>query len=166
MKKKYTISIFTEHFIGILNQITIIFTRRGVNIDGLTASESKEDGIYRMTIEVTTDEAQVVQLVKQIERIIDVIKAFYYVDDEVVFQELALYKLPVSSLEPRLEKVIRQFNAHIISAEQDFVVIELTGHKEDTQALLEILKDFDLLEFARSGRVAVSKPMQTLDQYL
>jgi acetolactate synthase I/III small subunit len=166
MKKKYTISIFTEHFIGILNQITIIFTRRGVNIDGLTASESKDDGIYRMIIVVTTDEAQVVQLVKQLERIIEVIKAFYYEDDEVVYQELALYKLPVTSLDPSLEKVIRQFNAHIISAEQDFVVIELTGHKEDTQALLEILKDFNLLEFARSGRVAIAKPMQTIDKYL
>jgi len=166
MKRKYTISIFTEHFIGILNQITIIFTRRGVNIDGLTASESKDDGIYRMIIVVHTDEEQVVQLVKQLERIIEVIKAFYYVDEEVVHQELALYKLPVSSLDPSLEKVIRQFNAHIISAEQDFVVIELTGHKEDTQALLEILKDFNLLEFARSGRVVIAKPMQTIDKYL
>jgi len=166
MKRKYTISIFTEHFIGILNQITIIFTRRGVNIDGLTASESKDDGIYRMIIVVNTDEEQVVQLVKQLERIIEVIKAFYYVDEEVVHQELALYKLPVSSLDPSLEKVIRQFNAHIISAEQDFVVIELTGHKEDTQALLEILKDFNLLEFARSGRVVIAKPMQTIDKYL
>jgi len=166
MKKKFTISIFTEHFIGILNQITIIFTRRGVNIDGLTASESKDDGIYRMIIVVHTEEAEVIQLVKQVERIIDVIKAFYYVDEEVVYQELALYKLPVTSLDPSLEKVIRQFNAHIISAEQDFVVIELTGHKEDTQALLEILKDFNLLEFARSGRVAIAKPMQTIDKYL
>jgi len=166
MKKKFTISIFTEHFIGILNQITIIFTRRGVNIDGLTASESKDDGIYRMIIVVNTEEAEVIQLVKQLERIIDVIKAFYYVDEEVVYQELALYKLPVTSLDPSLEKVIRQFNAHIISAEQDFVVIELTGHKEDTQALLEILKDFNLLEFARSGRVAIAKPMQTIDEYL
>jgi acetolactate synthase I/III small subunit len=163
---KYTISVFTENFIGILNRITLIFTRRGVNINGITASESREDGVYRLTIEVTTTEHQIVQLVNQIERIIDVIKAFYYKDAEVVFQELALYKLPVSSLDPGLEKVIRQYNARIISAEKDFVVIEMTGHKEDTQELLSILKDFNIMEFARSGRVAVSKPMQTLDQYL
>lgn len=163
---RYTISVFTENFIGILNRITIIFTRRGINIDALTASESREDGIYKITIELTTSEEQVIQLSKQIEKIIDVIKAFYYTDDQVVYQEIALYKIPIESLEPGLEKVIRQFNAHIIAAEKDFVVIEFTGHKEDTQSLLEILKEFNILEFARSGRVAVAKPMDTLDKYL
>lgn len=163
---RYTISVFTENFIGILSRITLIFTRRGINIDGFTASESKEEGMYRITIEVTTTEEQVIQLARQIEKIIDVIKAFYYLDDEVVFQEIALYKIPVSSLDPGLEKVIRQYNARIISAEKEFVVIEMTGHREDTQELLEILKEFDILEFVRSGRVAVAKPMETLDKYL
>ena len=152
--KRYTISVFTENFIGILSRITLIFTRRGINIDGFTASESREEGVYRITIEVTTTEEQIIQLTKQIEKIIDVIKAFYFLDDEVVYQELALYKLPVSSLDPGLETVIRQYNARIISAEKDFVVIEMTGHKEDTQELLEILKGFDILEFVRSGRLA------------
>ncbi|AWW31492.1 acetolactate synthase small subunit [Echinicola strongylocentroti] len=163
---RYTVSLFTENFIGILNRVTLIFTRRGVNIDALTASESKEDGVHRITIEVTTTEDQVLQIVKQTEKIIDVIKSFYYKDDEVVYQEIALYKIPISSLDPGLEKVIRQYNARIISAEKEFVVIEMTGHKEDTKALLEILKDFNILEFARSGRVAVAKPMGTIEQYL
>ncbi len=163
---RYTISLFTENFIGILNRVTLIFTRRGVNIDALTASESKEDGVHRITIEVTTTEDQVLQIVKQTEKIIEVIKSFYYRDDEVVYQEIALYKIPISSLDPGLEKVIRQYNARIISAEKEFVVIEMTGHKEDTKALLEILKDFNILEFARSGRVAVAKPMGTIDKYL
>ncbi|GGF18879.1 acetolactate synthase small subunit [Echinicola rosea] len=163
---RYTVSLFTENFIGILNRVTLIFTRRGVNIDALTASESKEDGVHRITIEVTTTEDQVLQIVKQTEKIIDVIKSFYYKDDEVVYQEIALYKIPISSLDPGLEKVIRQYNARIISAEKEFVVIEMTGHKEDTKALLEILQDFNILEFARSGRVAVAKPMGTIEQYL
>ncbi len=120
----------------------------------------------RITIEVTATEDQVIQIVKQTEKIIDVIKSFYYRDDEVVYQEIALYKIPISSLDPGLEKVIRQYNARIISAEKEFVVIEMTGHKEDTKALLEILKDFNILEFARSGRVAVAKPMGTINQYL
>ncbi|GAB3647478.1 acetolactate synthase small subunit [Echinicola sediminis] len=163
---RYTISLFTENFIGILNRVTLIFTRRGINIDALTASESKEDGVHRITIEVTTTEDQVIQIMKQTEKIIDVIKSFHYRDDEVVYQEIALYKIPIGSLDPGLEKVIRQYNARIISAEKEFVVIEMTGHKEDTKALLEILKDFNILEFARSGRVAVAKPMGTIEQYL
>jgi acetolactate synthase I/III small subunit len=163
---RYTILVYTENFIGILNRITIIFTRRGLNIDALTASESRLEGIHKITIEVTTSEEQIVQLVKQIEKIVDVIKAFHFTDSEVVHQEIALYKIPVGSLDPGLEKVIRQFNARIISAEKEFVVIEFTGHKEDTQALLEILKTFNLLEFSRSGRVAIAKPMFSIKQYL
>lgn len=166
MKRRYTISVFTENFIGILSRITLIFTRRGVNIDGFTASESREEGIYRITIEVSTTEEQVIQLSRQIEKIIDVIKAFYYLDDEMVFQEIALYKIPIDSIDPGLEKVIRQYNAKIISAEKDFVVIEMTGHKKDTQDLLEVLKEFNVLEFVRSGRVAVAKPMVSIDKYL
>lgn len=166
MDKRYTISVFTENFIGILSRITLIFTRRGINIDGFTASESREEGIYRISIVVTTSEEQIIQLSKQIEKIIDVIKAFYYLDDEMVFQEIALYKIPIDSIDSGLEKVIRQHNARIISAEKDFVVIEMTGHKEETQELLEVLKDFNVLEFVRSGRVAVAKPMETIDKYL
>ena len=166
MKRRYTISVFTENFIGILSRITLIFTRRGINIDGFTASESREEGIYRITIEVSTTEAQIIQLSRQIEKIIGVIKAFYYLDDEMVFQEIALYKIPIDSIDPGLEMVIRQHNAKIISAEKDFVVIEMTGHKKDTQDLLEVLKEFNVLEFVRSGRVAVAKPMVSIDKYL
>jgi acetolactate synthase-1/3 small subunit len=163
---RYTILIYTENFIGILNRITIIFTRRGINIDALTASESRLDGIHKITVEVTASEEQIQQLYKQIEKVVDVIKAYYFEDDDVVYQEIALYKVPIESLEPGLEKVIRQFNAHIIAAEKEFVVIEFTGHKEDTQALLEILKPFNLLEFSRSGRVAIAKPKFSVQEYL
>ncbi|MCS5490467.1 acetolactate synthase small subunit [Algoriphagus limi] len=164
--KRYTIFVITENFIGILNRITIIFTRRGINIDALTASESRVDGIHRITIEVTTSEDMVIQLVNQIEKVIDVIKAFYHEDEGVVYQEIALYKIPVTRLDGGLEKIIRQHNAKIIAAEPQFVVLELSGHKEQTQELLEILKGYGLLEFARSGRVAVAKRMVTIDDYI
>ena len=164
--KRYTIFVITENFIGILNRITIIFTRRGINIDALTASESRVEGIHRITIEVTANEETVDQLVHQIEKIIDVIKAFYHEDESVVYQEIALYKIPVSKLDAGLEKIIRQHNAKIIAAEPEFVVLELTGHKDQTQDLLEILKGYNLLEFARSGRVAVAKRMLTIDDFV
>ncbi|GAB2492950.1 acetolactate synthase small subunit [Algoriphagus taiwanensis] len=164
--KRYTIFVITENFIGILNRITIIFTRRGINIDALTASESRISGIHRITIEVTVSEETVIHLVNQIEKIIDVIKAFYHEDSGVVYQEIALYKIPVTRLDSGLEKIIRQHNAKIIAAEPEFVVLELTGHKEQTQELLEILKSYGLLEFARSGRVAVARRMLTIDTLL
>lgn len=158
--------MITENFIGILNRITIIFTRRGINIDALTASESSFQGVHRITIEVTATEDTVIHLTKQIEKIIDVINAFYHEDDGVVYQEIALYKIPVSRLDAGLEKIIRQHHAKIIAAEPEFVVLELSGHKEQTQDLLEILQSYGLLEFARSGRVAVARRMLTLEKIL
>ena len=116
--KRYTIFVITENFIGILNRITIIFTRRGINIDALTASESRIPGVHRITIEVTVTEETVIQLVNQIEKIIDVIKAFHHEDSGVVYQELALYKIPVSRLDGGLEKIIRDHHAKIIAAEE------------------------------------------------
>ncbi len=163
---RYTLFVITENFIGILNRITIIFTRRGININALTASESRLEGIHRITIEVNATEETVKQLVNQIEKIIDVIKAFYHEDENVVYQEIALYKIPVTKLDGGLEKIIRQHNAKIIAAEPEFVVLELTGHKEQTKELLEILKRYGLLEFARSGRVAVAKRMLTIDSFV
>jgi acetolactate synthase-1/3 small subunit len=156
--KRYTIFVITENFIGILNRITIIFTRRGINIDALTASESRIPGVHRITIEVTVTEETVIQLVNQIEKIIDVIKAFHHED--------TLYKIPVSRLDGGLEKIIRDHHAKIIAAEPDFVVLELTGHKEKTRELLELLKGYGILEFARSGRVAVAKRMLTIDSFV
>ena len=164
--KRYTIFVVTENFIGILNRITIIFARRGINIDALTASESSMDGIHRITIEVTATEDMVIHLTKQIEKIVDVINAFYHEDDGVVYQEIALYKIPVAMLNTGLEKIIRQHHAKVIAAEPEFVVLELSGHKEQTQELLEILQDYGLLEFARSGRVAVARRMLTLEKIL
>lgn len=164
--KRYTIFVITENFIGILNRITIIFTRRGINIDALTASESSFKGVHRVTIEVAATEETVIHLTKQIEKIIDVINAFYHQDEGVVYQEIALYKIPVSRLDAGLEKIIRQHHAKIIAAEPEFVVLELSGHKEQTQDLLEILQGYGLLEFARSGRVAVARRMLTLEKIL
>jgi len=164
--KRYTIFVISENFIGILNRITIIFTRRGVNIDALTASESSVNGIHRITIEVTTTEEKVIHLTKQIEKIVDVINAFFHEDESVVYQEIALYKIPVAKLDAGLEKIIRQHHAKIIAAQPEFVVLELSGHKEQTQELLEILKGYGLLEFARSGRVAVARRMLTLENIL
>jgi acetolactate synthase-1/3 small subunit len=115
---------------------------------------------------VKTNLEQVKKVVAQIEKQVEVLKAFFHTDEQVVYQEIALYKIPVTRLDGGLEKIIRQHGARIISAEPEFVVLELTGHKEQTQELLEILKNYGLLEFARSGRVAVAKRMLTIDSFV
>lgn len=167
MEKTYTVSVFTENSIGMMNRITIIFTRRHLNIDSITASESEVKGVFRYTIVLRTTKEQVEKVIGQLEKVIDVLKAFVHEDAQIVHQEIALYKIKTDALtNGDVEKVIRQHHARILTVDREFIVIEKTGHVEETQLLFEKLQLFGVLEFARSGRVAVTKPMKNLSIYL
>ncbi len=150
-----------------LNRITIIFTRRHLNIDSITASETEVKNVHRYTIVLRTTKEQIDKVVGQIEKLIDVLKAFVHEDTDVVHQEIALYKIRTSNLSNAdVEQVIRENYAKVLSVDPQFIVIEKTGHKSETQALFDKLKPFGVLEFARSGRVAVTKSMKELSTYL
>lgn len=168
MKEQFTISIFTENKVGLLHRVTIIFTRRHINIESITASESEVKGIYRYTIVVFETREGVEKLVKQIEKQVDVFRAFYHTTDEIIHQEIALYKIATSSVQNGLglEKIIRDHHARILSLEQDYVVIEKTGHKEETKELFDALRPFNVLEFVRSGRVAMMKEIDNFSDTL
>ena len=167
MKKQYTLSIFTENQIGLLNRVTIIFTRRHLNIESITASESEIRDVHRYTIVLNASRDQVDKVVRQIEKLVEVLKAFVHEEEEVVHQEIALYKMSTKVLvNVNVEKIIRENNARILTLAPDYLVIEKTGHKEETQRLFEKLEKYGVLEFARSGRVAVTKPMKELTTYL
>jgi len=164
MNQVFTISIFTENSIGLLNRITTIFTKRHLSIESLNTSESEVQGVYRFTIVLKTNEELVQKIVKQIEKQIEVIQAVYHLDDETVFQEIALYKVSTekASEDNLVERLIRDNNARILSMEQDFMIVEKTGHKEETEELLDFLRPYGILEFVRSGRVSVIKPENEL----
>ena len=167
LEKTFTVSIFTENTIGMLNRITIIFTRRHLNIDSITASETEVKNVHRYTIVLRTTKEQIDKVLGQIEKLIEVLKAFAHEDKDVVHQEIALYKIRTSNLSNAdVEQVIRENYAKVLSVDPQFIVIEKTGHKSETQALFDKLKPFGVLEFARSGRVAVTKPMKELSTYL
>ncbi|WP_026810728.1 acetolactate synthase small subunit [Arenibacter latericius] len=167
MEKTYTVSVFTENSIGMMNRVTIIFTRRHLNIDSITASESEVKGVFRYTIVLRTTRDQVDKVVKQLEKVIDVLKAFVHEESEIVHQEIAMYKMRTESLtNGDVEKVIRKHHARILTVDPTFMVIEKTGHVEETQLLLENLQPYGVLEFVRSGRVAITKPMKELRSYL
>lgn len=167
LEKTFTVSIFTENTIGMLNRITIIFTRRHLNIDSITASETEVKNVHRYTIVLRTTKEQIDKVLGQIEKLVEVLKAFTHEDKDVVHQEIALYKIKTSNLSNAdVEQVIRENYAKVLSVDSQFIVIEKTGHKSETQALFNKLKPFGVLEFARSGRVAVTKPMKELSTYL
>ncbi|MDD4361960.1 MAG: acetolactate synthase small subunit, partial [Bacteroidales bacterium] len=90
----YTVTVYSENQVGLLNQVTIVFTRRQVNIESLTVSRSAIPGIHKFTITAYTDKETIRKIVLQIEKRIDVLKAYYYTDEDIIFQEIALYKVP------------------------------------------------------------------------
>ena len=168
MPREYTLTVFTENQTGLLSRVVSIFTRRHVNVESLTTSKSSMPGIHRFTIVVHVTEDMVQKLVAQLEKQVDVLKAFYYENDETVFQEIALYKVPTSIFAKgtRLEHLIRKHNARILEIEPEYIVIEKTGHPVETEELLADLKELGIYEFVRSGRVAIPRPMERLNKYL
>ena len=89
MTKEFTITAFSENHIGLLNRITIIFTRRHINIESLTVSASAIEGLHKFTIVVDTTQDKVEKVIKQIDKLVEVTKAFYHTNDEIIHQEIA-----------------------------------------------------------------------------
>ena len=155
----YTVTVYSENQAGLLNQISIIFTRRQLNIESLSVSGSAIEGVHKFTITTYSDRETMEKLVKQIEKRIDVLRAFFYTDDEIIFQEVALYKVPTDKLldDRSIEDLIRKHNARILEVNRTYTVIEKSGHPDETQSLFEELSRYDVMQFVRSGRVAITK---------
>ena len=155
----YTVTVYSENQVGLLNQISIIFTRRQLNIESLSVSGAAIEGVHKFTITTYSDRETMEKLVKQIEKRIDVLRAFFYTDDEIIFQEVALYKVPTDKLldDRSIEDLIRKHNARILEVNRTYTVIEKSGHPNETQSLFEELSRYDVMQFVRSGRVAITK---------
>ncbi|MEI6411846.1 MAG: acetolactate synthase small subunit [Bacteroidota bacterium] len=159
MKQEFTITIYTENQVGLLGRIAMIFTRRKINIESMNTSPSEVDDIFRFTLVITETEEVVRKLVRQIEKQVEVLKAYHNTNDEIVWQELALYKVPTQVIAEKVlvEGLLRSYGARAVVIRNDYTIFEVTGHREETQALIEVLEPFGLIEFVRSARVAIIK---------
>ena len=163
----FTLSIFTENKVGLLHRITTVFTRRHINIESLTTSESELPGIHRFIIVINCEEEMVCKLQQQLDKIIGVIKAFVLREEDVVQQELALYKVSTAKLvNGTIERIIRDNHARVLSIEPDYIMIEKTGHPSETLDLFRRLEPYDMLGFSRSGTVAISRKPLNLRKYV
>tara|TARA_B100001057_G_scaffold387849_1_gene395142 strand:+ start:58 stop:591 length:534 start_codon:yes stop_codon:yes gene_type:complete len=167
-KNNYTISVYTENNVGLLHRLSAIFLKRHINIESFSTSESEIKDVFRFIIVVKMTNSGVEKVVKQIEKQVEVIKAFYHTDSETIFQESALYKMKSSSLfeERHIQNVIKDSNARIVTVNPEFFVIEKTGFRDDTEKLYMDLKSYGLLQFTRSGRIAVSKEKMGISEIL
>ena len=168
IKNTYTISIYTENNLGLLNRISAIFLKRHISIESLTTSQSEIENIFRFVIVVSITKPSVGRVVKQIEKQIEVIAAFYHSNEETIFLETALYKVKSKSLfnEKNIQKIIKNSQANIVTVSPEYFVIEKTGWRKDTEKLYDVLGPYRLLQFARSGRISVTKEPMNISNIL
>ena len=159
IKEEFTITVYTENQVGLLNRIAIIFSRRKISIESINSSPSEIEGIYRFTLVITETEDVVRKLSRQIEKQVEVLKVYYNSEDEIVWQELALYKVPTDEIaeKVKVERLLREFGARAVVIRKDYTVFETTGQREETERLLKVLEPYGLIEFVRSARVAIIK---------
>ena len=167
-KTRYTVSIYTENNLGLLNRISAIFLKRHLSIDSINSSPCEINDIFRFVILLKTEEELIKKVITQIEKQIEVIAAFYHTDDETIFQESALYKLTSKSLleEKNIQNIIKSSHANIVTVSKDFFVIEKTGLREETEQLYKDLSKYGLLQFVRSGRISVTKEPMRITEIL
>ena len=158
-KQEFNITIYTENQIGLLSRISIIFTRRKINIDSLNTSPSEIDSIHRFNIVINETEDVVRKLCRQIEKQVEVLKVYYHTNEDVIWQEMALYKVSTDVIAEKVsvERLLRENGARAVVIRKDYTVFETTGHREETDNLISILQPYGLIEFVRSARVAIIK---------
>tara|TARA_B100000900_G_C20582136_1_gene717964 strand:- start:297 stop:830 length:534 start_codon:yes stop_codon:yes gene_type:complete len=167
-KKTYTISLYSENNVGLLNRVSAILLKRHINIESFSTSPSEIEHVFRFVIIVEVTEGKIKKVVQQIEKQIDVIKAFYHTDEETIFQESALYKVKSSSLfeERHIQNIIKKSQAKIVTVSPEFFVIEITGFRHETENLRSQLEPYGLMQFVRSGRISVTKEKMNITEIL
>ena len=167
-RQEYNITAYTENHIGLLNRIAIIFSRRKINIESLNTSPSEIEGIHRFNIVIIETEEVVQKICRQMEKQVEVLKTYFNSNDEVVWQEMALYKVPTDIIAEKalVERLLRENGARAVVIRKDYTVFETTGHRQETDALLRALQPFGLIEFVRSARIAIIKASDGFNRQL
>ncbi|MBT8316417.1 MAG: acetolactate synthase small subunit [Lutibacter sp.] len=165
--KNFTVSVYTENNIGILNRLSAIFLKRHINIESMTVSKSEIENVHRFTFVVIVPETLIRKVVGQLEKQIEVLGSFYHTEDEIIYHETALFKISSEHLyNEEIQNKMKFRRAHIIAITDRWFVIEASGYREDINRMYEKLKPFGLLQFVRSGRIAISKPKMAISELL
>ena len=158
-KKWFTISAYSENNVGLLNRISGIFLKRHINIESLNVSKSEIEHVSKFTIVVFTTETWVQKIVAQIEKQIEVIKAFYHTDEETIYQQSAMFKIASNLLfdEPQIQNIIAESKSKIVTVSREYFVLAKTGRRHEIDEMHDKLEPFGIMQFVRSGRISVTK---------
>jgi acetolactate synthase-1/3 small subunit len=154
----HTISVFVENRHGALSRIAGLFSSRGYNIESLTVAATDDASVSRMTIEVAGDERVLEQVVKQLNRLIDVIKVVDFMDDIVIDRELILVR--VDAARTNRHEIISLagiFGGKVAAVSSSSITIELTGTSQVISDFISMVKPYGLKELVRSGKIAMAQ---------
>jgi len=154
--QRHTVVALMEDESGVLNRVVSLFRRRGFNIDSLTVGPTDVPRMSRMTLVVTGPNSIVEQVVKQLYKIVDVLKISDVSNDETVMRELALVKVSANTTtRPEIMQLVDIFRAKIVDVANDSLIVEVTGSEDKVTSLTQLLKRFGIKEMARTGTVAM-----------
>lgn len=156
---KHTVAILVEDLPGVMARVAGLFTRRGFNIDSIAVGHSETPGISRMTIIVNGDEKVLEQIMKQLNKLIDVIRVRDIPSDNIIERELVLVRVHVDSLVVRSEiiQLVEIFKAKVVYVERNAMTIEMSGDEEKINGFLNLLKPFGIKEIVRTGSIAITR---------
>jgi acetolactate synthase I/III small subunit len=162
--KTKVISVLVENKPGVLHMIANLFRRRNFNIESITVGPTEQADIARMTITVNEDEKTVIQVIKQVEKQIDVLKVSELEQGNFVMRELALVKVKVKDAKERSDIInfVEVFRGRIIDVSVDSLTVEITGTPDKIDAFLNLMKTFGIIELARTGITALARGAKSI----
>jgi acetolactate synthase-1/3 small subunit len=162
--KTQVIAALVENRPGVLHSVANMFRRRGFNIESITVGHTEQKGITRMTITVSGDEKTLEQIVKQMNKLVDVVKVASLEPDSIVTRELALIKVNVPDTKTRSDIIncVEVFRGHVIDVSPESLTIEITGTPDKIDAFLNLMKGYGILELARTGLTALSRGTKSI----
>ena len=155
---RHTISVLVENKFGALTRIAGLFSGRGYNIDTLNVAPTQDPSASRMTIVTRGDDATLEQIVKQLNKLVDVLKVIDFRDGEYVDRELALVKVAVDSMSrAEVMQITDIFRAKIVDVQPKSVTIEITGSEDKVEKFMDLMRTFGIVDLTRTGKVAMPR---------
>lgn len=163
---RHILSVLVKNSSGVLSRVSGLFSRRGYNIDSLTVGRTDNKDLSRMTITLTTDEAMIEQVKKQLSKLEDVKKVIELDGENSVFRELVLIKVNATEKDrAAINEVVRIFRCKIVDISMETLTIELTGDESKITALIELMDNYGIKELVRTGITALERGSKDINSY-
>ena len=155
---RHTLSVLVENKFGVLNRVTALFSGRGFNIESLNVAETQDPGTSRMTLVTGGNEQIIEQIIKQLNKLVNVIKVFDLTGSDFIEREMVLVRVNAeTSTRAEVLRILEIFRGRVVDVAPKSYTFEITGDEKKIQAVVELLAPFGIIEIVRTGKVAIAR---------